>query len=130
MQEVTLAKVAHAIAEAVVATAIGMFAALPAVAGHPTGGAVDVTILRAGVALDMGTGYGDWASPLIYTYAEGLPPAQAANRSSLIWIQQQVADRWLWFGHGLLIRALSGRSLCMVLGCGGSVPLFEPALPP
>jgi D-alanyl-D-alanine dipeptidase len=60
-----------------------LFAALPAVAGHPTGGAVDVTILRAGVALDMGTGYGDWASPLIYTYAEGLPPAQAANRSLL-----------------------------------------------
>jgi hypothetical protein len=29
-----------------------------------------------------------------------------------------------------LIRALSGRSLCMDLGCGGSVPLREPALPP
>ncbi len=60
-----------------------LFAALPAVAGHPTGGAVDVTILRAGAALDMGTGYGDWASPLIFTFAEGLTPAQQANRALL-----------------------------------------------
>lgn len=60
-----------------------LFAALPAVAGHPTGGAVDLTILRAGTALDMGTGYGDWASPLIPTFAEGLTPGQRENRAIL-----------------------------------------------
>ena len=60
-----------------------LFAALPDVAGHPTGGAVDVTILRHGTPLDMGTGYGDWASPLIFTYAEGLTPAQQENRALL-----------------------------------------------
>jgi D-alanyl-D-alanine dipeptidase len=60
-----------------------LFAALPDVAGHPTGGAVDVTILRQGQPLDMGTGYADWASPLIFTYAEGLTPEQTANRALL-----------------------------------------------
>ena len=60
-----------------------LFAALPEVAGHPTGGAVDVTILRHGQPLDMGTGYADWASPLIFTYAEGLTPAQQENRALL-----------------------------------------------
>lgn len=60
-----------------------LFAALPEVAGHPTGGAVDVTILRHGQPLDMGTSYADWASPLIFTYAGGLTPAQAENRALL-----------------------------------------------
>jgi zinc D-Ala-D-Ala dipeptidase len=60
-----------------------LFAALPSVAGHPTGGAVDVTILEGGVGLDMGTAYGDWASPLIFTHAEGVAPAQAAHRALL-----------------------------------------------
>ncbi len=60
-----------------------LFAALPAVAGHPTGGAVDVTILRRGTALDMGTGYGDWASPLIHTFADGLSPSQSTHRALL-----------------------------------------------
>ncbi len=60
-----------------------LFAALPEVAGHPTGGAVDVTILRQGAPLDMGTAYADWASPLIFTFAEGLTPAQQENRALL-----------------------------------------------
>lgn len=60
-----------------------LFAALPSVAGHPTGGAVDVTILEGGAALDMGTAYGDWASPLIFTYADGVAPGVAANRALL-----------------------------------------------
>lgn len=60
-----------------------LFAALPAVAGHPTGGAVDVTILADGVPLDMGTGYGDWASPLIFTFADGLTDAQRTHRALL-----------------------------------------------
>jgi D-alanyl-D-alanine dipeptidase len=60
-----------------------LFAALPSVAGHPTGGAVDVTIVERGAALDMGTGYGDWASPLIFTFAEGVGAAQAAHRALL-----------------------------------------------
>ncbi len=82
-----------------------LFAALPEVAGHPTGGAVDVTILRAGVALDMGTFYGDWASPLIFTFAEGLTPEQAANRALLR--RAMVAagfapfnGEWWHFSHG------------------------------
>ncbi len=82
-----------------------LFAALPEVAGHPTGGAVDVTILRHGVPLDMGTGYGDWASPLIFTFAEGLTTEQGENRSLLR--RAMVAagfapfnGEWWHFSHG------------------------------
>jgi D-alanyl-D-alanine dipeptidase len=60
-----------------------LFAALPEVAGHPTGGAVDVTILEHGVPLDMGTAYGDWASPLIFTFAEGVPEPAMRHRTAL-----------------------------------------------
>jgi D-alanyl-D-alanine dipeptidase len=62
---------------------VHLFAALPEVAGHPTGGAVDVTILENGVPLDMGTAYGDWASPLIFTFADGLDDAARRNRMAL-----------------------------------------------
>jgi D-alanyl-D-alanine dipeptidase len=61
------------------------FVAVPEVAGHPTGGAVDLTCITAsGVAVDMGTGIADYADPArIPTYAEGLTQEQARNRSML-----------------------------------------------
>lgn len=82
-----------------------LFAACPDVAGHPTGGAVDVTILEHGVPLDMGTGYGDWASPLIFTFAEGVDAAVMRRRMALR--EAMVAagfapfnGEWWHFSHG------------------------------
>ncbi len=61
------------------------FVAVPAVAGHATGGAVDVTIVdRERNELDMGTAIADFSEPAkIKTYAPGLTQAQIENRKSL-----------------------------------------------
>ena len=57
--------------------------AVPAVAGHPTGGAVDVTILADGRPIDMGGAYGDFDSPAYVAFAEGLTETQRRNRRRL-----------------------------------------------
>lgn len=55
--------------------------AVPAVAGHPTGAAVDVTIVQAGAALDMGTPIWDLEqTSLIPTFAEGISEEQRSHR--------------------------------------------------
>ena len=82
-----------------------LFAALPEVAGHPTGGAVDVTILHHDTPLDMGTAYGDWSSPLIFTFATGVTPAQQANRALLRRAMAQAGfapfnGEWWHFSYG------------------------------
>jgi len=82
-----------------------LFAALPEVAGHPTGGAVDVTLLRDGTPLDMGTAYGDWSSPRIFTFAEGLTPAQREHRALLRRIMAAAGfapfnGEWWHFSYG------------------------------
>jgi D-alanyl-D-alanine dipeptidase len=62
------------------------FAAYPPVAGHLTGGAVDVSLVRADKELDMGVAEEpfDPAVPQsIETFSEGISAAQLANRLKL-----------------------------------------------
>jgi len=57
--------------------------AVPSVAGHPTGGAVDVTIAEDGEPIDMGHIYADFESPQYIAFAEGLTEPQRRNRARL-----------------------------------------------
>lgn len=57
--------------------------AVPAVAGHPTGGAVDVSILEDGEPVDMGGKYADFETPAYHAFADGLTEAQRRNRARL-----------------------------------------------
>jgi D-alanyl-D-alanine dipeptidase len=58
--------------------------AVPSVAGHPTGAAVDVTILVGGVVLDMGTPIWDLEqTSLIPTFTAGISDEQRAHRMLL-----------------------------------------------
>ncbi len=55
--------------------------AVPDVAGHPTGGAVDVTLYANGIELDMGTKIADFSKPeLIPTFSPHITPEQLENR--------------------------------------------------
>lgn len=58
------------------------FVAMPEVAGHPTGGAIDITIVdNKGNDLDMGTSIADYSAPeKIQTFAKGLSDTQKKNR--------------------------------------------------
>src|ERR1044072_4607358 len=83
------------------------FVAVPDVAGHPTGGAVDLTIIdKNGVELDMGTAIADYAEPeKIQTYAEKLSSLQKKNRNLLhdLMIDQGFAPfygEWWHFSYG------------------------------
>lgn len=57
--------------------------AVPSVAGHPTGGAVDVSIMEDGTPLDMGGTYADFETPAYHAFADGLSEAQRRNRARL-----------------------------------------------
>lgn len=57
--------------------------AVPSVAGHPTGGAVDVSILEDGAPIDMGGKYADFDTPAYVAFADGLTEAQRRNRARL-----------------------------------------------
>lgn len=57
--------------------------AVPSVAGHPTGGAVDVSIMEDGTPVDMGGIYADFETPAYLAFAEGLTEAQRRNRARL-----------------------------------------------
>lgn len=55
--------------------------AVPSVAGHPTGGAIDATVVDDGAPVDMGTPIWDLkSSSPIATFAEGLTKSQHENR--------------------------------------------------
>ncbi|MDR0530511.1 MAG: D-alanyl-D-alanine carboxypeptidase family protein [Oscillospiraceae bacterium] len=62
------------------------YAAHPQAAGHVTGGAVDLTIARRGVPLDMGAQVDDIAAAgeLIQTFSPRITPAQQKNRLLLL----------------------------------------------
>ena len=60
-----------------------LLTASPDVAGHPTGGAIDVTIDDLNGPLDMGSEIADFASDKIETFAEGLTDSQRKNRELL-----------------------------------------------
>ncbi len=57
------------------------FIAVPEVAGHPTGGAVDATISVSDGDLDMGTDISDFSRvDTIKTFAKGISPEALSNR--------------------------------------------------
>jgi len=83
------------------------FIAVPEVAGHPTGGAVDVTIVdENGKELDMGTKIGDFSDPeKIKTFAKGISKEQLKNRLFLhdIMVNEGFAPfygEWWHFSYG------------------------------
>jgi zinc D-Ala-D-Ala dipeptidase len=71
--------------EAELREAVHALCAVPEVAGHPTGGAVDVTAVgQDGTDLDMGCALGDFDNlARIPTFAPGLTDAQRRNRALL-----------------------------------------------
>ncbi|HCM84235.1 MAG TPA: hypothetical protein DIS76_06675, partial [Rhodospirillaceae bacterium] len=84
-----------------------MFCAYPPVAGHPTGGAVDVKLLdKAGQPLDFGTEISDFTkADLIPTFCEGLTRTQRENRGLLLDIMCQAGfapflGEWWHFSYG------------------------------
>ena len=83
------------------------FVAVPSVAGHPTGGAVDITVADAtGKSVDMGTAIADFRNPeQIKTFAQGLTDTQSANRRLLhdLMIKEKFAPfygEWWHFSYG------------------------------
>lgn len=61
-----------------------LFVALPSVAGHPTGGAIDLTIAQDGVELDMGGAIADFTRPeLLPTHSPHATSAQKKLRLTL-----------------------------------------------
>lgn len=83
------------------------FIAVPSVAGHPTGGAIDVTIVDAvGNELDMGTKIADFKNPeKIKTFAKGTTNEQKKNRLLLhdILVREGFAPfygEWWHFSYG------------------------------
>ena len=61
------------------------FVAVPAVAGHPTGGAIDVTLMKtSGELVDMGTRIADYADPeKIKTFSKNIT-SDAAHRRMVL----------------------------------------------
>ena len=80
--------------------------AVPSVAGHPTGGAVDVTIVRDGKPFDMGTPIWDLQSvSLIPTFSPEISNSQLENRLLLreVLTEQDFAPfdgEWWHFSYG------------------------------
>lgn len=83
------------------------FVAVPSVAGHPTGGAIDITVVNnAGKEFDMGTGISDFTNAeKIKTFAKGLSTKQKNNRLLLhkILVRENFAPfygEWWHFSYG------------------------------
>jgi D-alanyl-D-alanine dipeptidase len=83
------------------------FVAVPSVAGHPTGGAIDVTIVNSkGNEIDMGTQIADFRNPKkMKTFAKGLTNKQKKNRLLLhdILVREEFAPfygEWWHFSYG------------------------------
>lgn len=83
------------------------FIAVPAVAGHPTGGAVDVTIIgnQSGKPLDFGSSQYDFSTKECYVYAPSITPDARNNRLLLrdVMIQAGFAPydgEWWHFSYG------------------------------
>lgn len=82
-----------------------LLSASPDVAGHPTGGAFDITIQRDKTELDMGSDIADFSSPLIETFAAGLTPEQISNRALIreVLMKENFAPfdgEWWHFSYG------------------------------
>ncbi len=83
-----------------------LLTASPDVAGHPTGGAIDITIEMPAGDLDMGTRIADFTdTERIQTFAKGLSETQRANRLLLreTLLEQGFAPfdgEWWHFSYG------------------------------
>lgn len=87
-------------------TAVHSFVAVPEVAGHPTGGALDLTIVKNGKEIDMGTGIADYSDKeKIKTYSENITTEQKQNRMILhdAMLSEEFAPfygEWWHFSYG------------------------------
>jgi len=114
--------------------------AVPEVAGHPTGGAVDVTIEERGAELDMGTPIWSLNLPaLVPVFAPGITEEQRENRLLLrrVMKEQDFAPfdgEWWHFSHGdREWAALSAAPLAKYQQIdiqNGAADLDQPKLPP
>ncbi len=82
-----------------------LFVASPDVAGHPTCGAVDITIEGPHGPIDMGSGIADFTSNNIETFSEGLSETQQKNRQLLRTILMDAGfapfdGEWWHFSYG------------------------------
>lgn len=78
--------------------------AVPEVAGHPTGGAVDVRILRKGKPINMGTGIWEFV-PDSFTFSPFISKQAWDNRALLREVMQHVGfapydGEWWHFSYG------------------------------
>lgn len=82
------------------------FVAVPSVAGHPTGGAIDVTLVdKSGEELDLGNVIADYTNPDIIKTFASVTKKQAANRTMLhdAMVSQGFAPfygEWWHFSYG------------------------------
>lgn len=82
------------------------FVAVPEVAGHPTGGAVDITMAKSNKDIDMGTGIADYSDEdKIKTYSSKITKKQMENRMILhdLMISEGFAPfygEWWHFSYG------------------------------
>lgn len=81
--------------------------AFPEVAGHPTGGAIDITLVdEKGRELDMGTGIAEYSEPeKCFTFSKSITRVQAKNRQLLRKILMSVGfapfnGEWWHFSYG------------------------------
>lgn len=82
-----------------------LFVASPDMAGHPTGGAIDVTLENSERPLDMGSKIADFSDPKIKTFAENLTNKQKENRMLLRTVFLEVGfapfnGEWWHFSYG------------------------------
>ena len=82
------------------------FVAVPSIAGHSTGGAIDLTITTPNGDLDMGTKIADFSNPLlIKTFSNQATDLQLSNRKLLhdLMVEQNFAPfygEWWHFSFG------------------------------
>lgn len=87
-------------------TAVHSFVAVPEVAGHPTGGALDLTIVKNGREIDMGTGIADYSDEeKIKTNSQTITTEQMQNRMILhdAMLREEFAPfygEWWHFSYG------------------------------
>ena len=79
--------------------------AVPSVAGHPTGGAIDIQIARDGDPLNFGTPIWDFDDADTYTFSPNITPLAWANRQLLRGVMMPVGftpfdGEWWHFSYG------------------------------
>ncbi len=85
---------------------VNLFIAHPSVAGHPTGGAIDASIVLNDEELDMGCKIFDFDQPnKIVTFSDEISEAQLANRILLLNLFQRAGfapfyGEWWHFSYG------------------------------